>query len=687
MSPTQNTLAGRRIAAASLVSLALFALLPGCVAQDSAPGSNAEEAIVTVDASRPAGPAIPRTIFGSFLEPIGHSTYGGLWAEILENPSFEENLWSAGAVREMIANKPELARSSQLGLPLPWQPLDPAQGNRYEPRWNDAANSYRSVFIMGLPTGQVGVRQEVYLPVHRTLHYTGSLYAKYASGPRELEVSIRQHNHAENVLARAAIHTEGSDWKRYDFQLEVPRGKIAPLQSADFAIAVTGEGRYLIDAASLIPADNIDGMDPDVIAMAKAMKSPVVRFGGNFTSAYHWRDGIGPRDKRVSMLNVAWGIPEYNTFGTDEFLRFCQLIGAEPQIALNLGSGTPEEASSWAQYVNEHWANHSGGLLWELGNELWGSFQVGYPTLQRVADRTKGFSAAVRKVDANSKLIGTGGDEDSFHDWNAAQLTNAGALNYLSTHFVVGTDRVLKPDASSDFIAQADFALPIGLERKLHEIYQQIQSNPEARDRVKIAFTEWLFIGSEDAPRYDNMGGAICTAGFLNMLMRSADIVPVSDMTGILEFGGIWKKRSRVFGVPSYWAFRMYSNADPRQLVPTHVQAEKYDVAQGSARLPSIPDVPYLDVVAALSDDKLLLFCVNRHLTRDIPARISITGFEAAPEAAAQTLYATSIYEQNDEMHPLAIRPKVSSVQLNANAFEYSFRHESVTVLTLQKKH
>jgi len=226
----------------------VLALLPGCLAQQPAPPSGTVgEAIITVDASEPASYTIPRTIFGSFLEPIGHSTYGGLWAEILENPSFEDNLWGADAVREMITNRPELARSSQLGLPLPWEPLDAAQGNRYEPRWNDAANSYRSVFIMGLSSNQVGVRQEVYLPVHRTLHYKGSLYAKYASGPRELEVAIRQHNRPENVLARSAIDTEGSDWKRYEFQLDIPRGKIAPLQAADFTIAVTGEGRYLVD--------------------------------------------------------------------------------------------------------------------------------------------------------------------------------------------------------------------------------------------------------------------------------------------------------------------------------------------------------------------------------------------------------------------------------------------------------
>ena len=103
----------------------------------------------------------------------------------------------------------------------------------------------------------------------------------------------------------------------------------------------------LIDQASLLPADAVDGMDPDMIAMARALRTSIVRFGGNFTSAYHWRDGVGPRDKRVSMLNIAWGMPEYNQFGTDEFLRFCQLIDAQPQIALNLGTGTPEEAAAW----------------------------------------------------------------------------------------------------------------------------------------------------------------------------------------------------------------------------------------------------------------------------------------------------------------------------------------------------
>lgn len=647
------------------------------------------EATITIDASKPASYKIPRTIFGTFLEPIGNSIYGGLWAELLQNPSFEDNLWNASAIQKMLSDEPPLVRASDLGLPLPWEPLDAKQGNRYEPRWNDAANSYRSLFLMGLPDKQVGVRQKVFLPVHRMLKYVGRLYAKYQSGPREIEVSIRRRDHPEELFARSKIPLTGNEWKRYEFRLDVEAGKIAPLEPADFVIAVGNESRVLVDQASLMPADNVDGMDPEIIAMAKAMKTPLLRFGGNFTSAYHWRDGTGPRDKRVSMLNIAWGMPEYNTFGTDEFLRFCELIGARPQIALNLGSGTPGEAAGWVKYVNEHWGEHAGGLLWELGNELWGTFQVGYPTRQRVAERTKAFSDAVREVDPNAKWIATGGDEDSYRDWNETQLTNAGAFAYLSTHFVVTDDRVQRQNSTADFIAQADFALPVGLERKLREMHEQIQENPQARDRVKTAFTEWLFWARQgDAPRYDNMGGAISTAGFLNMLMRVADIVPIADMTGIMEFGGIWKRRGGVFGAPSYWAFRMYSNANAVQVVEARTEVEKYDVEQGSIRLPSIPDVPYLDVVAARNEagDKLTLFCVNRHLTRDITARISVAGFAPGPEGFEQTLFAASIYDKNDEAHPEAVIPRERSLQWEGAEPECTFRHESVTVIELDRK-
>lgn len=672
----------RRVGQLFLASVWLTCLVSQVRSEAKPTAGHKTDATIMIDASKPLPFRIPATIFGTFLEPIGNSIYGGLWADELTNPSFEDNLWTATHVAEMIKQEPELAQASDLGLPLPWEPLDPNQGARYEPRWGDVANSFRSLMIMALPGKETGVRQKVYLPVYRELRYDASVFAKHLSGPRSLEISIRKRNQPDIVLASGVITVNGDMWQKYAATLDIPQGKLADLEPADFVLSVRDQSRVLVDQSALVPADAIEGMDPDVIAMSRAMKTPLVRFGGNLTSTYHWRDGIGPPEKRVSMLNLAWGMPEYNQFGTDEFLEYCKLIGAQPQIALNLGTGTPEEAAGWVRYVNEHWGDHSGGLLWELGNELWGTFQAGYPTLDFAADRTKSFRNAVKAVDAKARLIATGGDPDSYYEWNAAQLGNPpDTFQYLSTHFVVGDAQAIQKRPSPEFLASATFALPIGLERKLRQMHEQIQS--ARANGVRTAFTEWLFHAPSDtAPRFDNMGGAIAAAGFLNMLLRNADIVPISDMTGIMEFAGIWKKRGRVYGTPAYYAFSMYSNSGATQLVNTMTEGATYDVHQGITRLPEIPNVAYLDVVAALNDSKdtLTLFCVNRDLSRDLSADISIRGFLPG-RATAQMLYSFSIYDRNDEVSPDGVHPVTASLTVNSPLFSYRFRHESVTVI------
>lgn len=659
--------------------LALLLLAAAALAQNT----------INVDASKVIHP-IPRTIYGTFLEPIGRSTYGGLWAQLLDNPSFEDSLWSGDTLQRMLADRPELVASSNIGLPLPWEPLDLAQGWRYEPRWGDFVNTQRSLLIMALPAKETGIRQEVYLPVHRTRRYTCYLYARPVSGPRELEVSLRRRNRPETVFAKAAIPMTSNDWTKYEFTLDLPPGSLLSREPADFVIALRDEARALVDQAMLFPADAIDGMNPEMIDLSRALKTPVVRYGGNFTSGYHWRDGIGPMDKRVSMLNQSWRMPEYNHFGTDELLRFCRLINAEPQVALNLGTGTPEEAAEWVRYINSQWGGKKGGLLWELGNELWGLFQIGYPTLPRVADRTRQFSLAVRNADPTARLIATGQDPDHFEEWNAAQLgIGPGAYSWLSTHFVVRTNDVVRPSPSLDFTAQAALALPVGLERRLRLMKQQIDADPQARGRVQIAFTEWLFHGGQgnNSPSFANMGGALCAAGFLNTLIRVSDFTTVSDMTGLIEFGGIWQKRGVVYGVPAYWAFRMYSTADATRFLETRAEVETYDIDQGVRRIPKIESVPYLDITAALNDkgDKLTLFCVNRDLHRDLRAAIKLAGF-AAKSAQGAELRATSLYEGNDEIRPNAITPQPVSVAVSGAAIDHTFPRSSVTVIEVARQ-
>src|SRR3954451_6196201 len=175
-----------------------------------------DNVVVRVKPAATANYTIPRTIYGTFLEPIGNSTYGGLWAQILENPSLEENLWNATQLRRKLEANPAFYRSTELGLPLPWEPLDAKQGSRYEPRWNDAANSYRSLMLMALPEGETGIRQAVYLPLHRTHGYRGSLYIKHLSGPAEVKVSLRQRNRPD-VVYREAVVTPSAQWSRAEF--------------------------------------------------------------------------------------------------------------------------------------------------------------------------------------------------------------------------------------------------------------------------------------------------------------------------------------------------------------------------------------------------------------------------------------------------------------------------------------
>jgi alpha-N-arabinofuranosidase len=113
----------------------------------------------------------------------------------------------------------------------------------------------------------------------------------------------------------------------------------------------------------------------------------------------------------------------------------------------------------------------------------------------------------------------------------------------------------------------------------------------------------------------------------------------------------------------------------------------EYSVQDGITRLPEIADVPYLDVVAALNDsgDTLTLFCVNRHLTRDLDTAIRLKGFTARGDAEIQTLRADSIYERNDETDPENVIPQAGSARVSDGALAHTFPHESITVITLHK--
>src|SRR5579859_1561093 len=199
-------------------------------------------ATIDVDAGKVAGQPIPRTIFGTFLEPIGNSTYNGLWAELLENPSFESGLWSPEKTADMMRERPELRRSSSVAIPLPWEPLDARQGNRYEVHYGDAANSWQSLRVFAVPGESTGVKQRVYLPIHRVHDFDGSFYARHLGGQTGVVVALRVRDQDE-VLASQQVDVADQSWKKFIFTFHVPQGKLHRLDPVDFVVQGAGDGR------------------------------------------------------------------------------------------------------------------------------------------------------------------------------------------------------------------------------------------------------------------------------------------------------------------------------------------------------------------------------------------------------------------------------------------------------------
>ncbi|MGZ5255486.1 MAG: alpha-N-arabinofuranosidase, partial [Flavitalea sp.] len=145
------------------------------------------------------------------------------------------------------------------------------------------------------------------------------------------------------------------------------------------------DGMYVGENNKTIP--NTNGVRNDIIAALQKLKVPNLRWpGGCFADTYHWKDGIGPKDKRPTMVNKWWGgVTEDNSFGTHDFLEMCKKIGAEPYLAGNVGSGTVQELSDWVQYVNLDGVSPMSNLrkengqdkpwnvqYWGVGNEAWG---------------------------------------------------------------------------------------------------------------------------------------------------------------------------------------------------------------------------------------------------------------------------------------------------------------------------
>ncbi|PJJ65089.1 alpha-N-arabinofuranosidase [Compostimonas suwonensis] len=313
------------------------------------------------------------------------------------------------------------------------------------------------------------------------------------------------------------------------------------------------------------PSATSEGFRGDVLELVRELGVTVVRYpGGNFVSGYDWRDGVGPRDRRPSRLDLAWKSIETNEFGTDEFAAWCRAAGVEPMLAINLGLGDTASAVRLLEYTNhpsgtelsdERVANGSPEphdvRLWCLGNELDGPWQLGHRTAEGYAEIAAVTASAMRMFDPELELVAVGSSNaemPTFGAWEQTVLERtAGLVDFLSCHIYFYED-----DDLGAFLRSA--RVLDGFLEKVDAVIRHVKATqPDARD-VKISLDEWNVWdhreyggiasrpGFEIAPRLlevdYTVADAVVVGSLLQSILTHCDIVTIAAMAQLVNVIG-----------------------------------------------------------------------------------------------------------------------------------------------------
>ena len=332
----------------------------------------AERVAATIDAAR-TGPPITPLVFGGFMEPATTR----VWAEMLTDRKFFNRVTSQPDPNAVTGG------FGRRGPQRRWLPVGPDAFVEM-----DRANAYVGEWcpLVKLEAGAPRGIGQSGLALKAGRAYTGRVVLAGGPGAR-VSVSLvwgpgpgdRQTIAVPALTARYA---------------KLPLRFTARADTSDgrFEIVGTGIGTFRIGAASLMPADNVSGFKAATIRYLKELGIEIARWpGGNFVSAYDWRDGIGDRDRRPPRRELAWNGLESNDMGVDDFMTFCRLVGAVPYLAVNSGLGDAHSAAEEVEYVNGPAASRLGRMraanghpapyavkIWGVGNEMYGPWQWGH---------------------------------------------------------------------------------------------------------------------------------------------------------------------------------------------------------------------------------------------------------------------------------------------------------------------
>jgi alpha-N-arabinofuranosidase len=447
-------------------------------------------------------------------------------------------------------------------------------------------------------------------------------------------------------------------------------------------------GGVWVGRGSKIP--NEKGFRLDVLQAVKDLNPPLVRWpGGNFASGYHWEDGVGPLSRRPRRYDMAWGAEEPNLFGTDEFIEWCRLIGAEPFITVNAGNGTPEEAARWVEYCNLNGDTYHASLrrkygheepyhikLWGIGNELYGEWQIGScKDGAECARRTFEFANEMRKVDPSIELLAVGCEDP---EWNIEMVKGAGkCFDYLSVHYYAPGNKPYKELV----------AVPVYIEQMLRNAYGLVEATRRKYGitrGIKIAFDEWnVWYPEAKEPlvtQVTRVRDAVFTGGILNMLQRLCNIVPISNFAQTVNVLPLIIAASdgRMVLTPQYFVFKMYGSNKGARVLRTLTDSELYASNETGGY------VPYVDASATVSKDgdTIYLYVLNRSENDSVELRVDFKGF--TPKSGVQQFIAGEHAEDRNTLEdPDMVRIEQAPVEATDGKVDIVLKPHSVNVLRL----
>jgi alpha-L-arabinofuranosidase len=457
---------------------------------------------------------------------------------------------------------------------------------------------------------------------------------------------------------------------------------------------------------------NTRGIRNDVVAALKALKVPDVRWpGGCFADEYHWRKGIGPH--RTVTLNPNWGgVIEPNTFGTYEFMDFLDQIGAEAYLSVNVGSGTPQEAAEWLEYLttaqpttlakdraaNGHPAPYKIAFL-GIGNESWdcgGNMTPDYylSQLKTYSRFVRNFNPAQQDNQQMLKIaVGPGGGESRWIEWTEAVMkayqshTWSWDMNGLSMHSYT----VVKwpPSYASVGFGETEYAQILKSTLEMNDLvakHSAIMDKYDPQKKVALVVDEW---GGWYAPlpgsipgflvQQNSLRDAILAAMNLNIFAQHADRVRmanIAQMINVLQAMILTDKEKMVL-TPTYYVYKMYVPFQDATFVPVAFDAGTY--THDGITLPRIAAIAAKDKAGKLS-----LAITNVDPNRPAEIEISLAGVNAK-SAAGEMLTASKVDSVNTFDAPNTVVPKPVSAKAQDGKLILKLEPKSVTVIIVDQ--